>query len=58
MYKLKINLKHFNFRMNPINVFLSGIAVADMLVMMEYVPFTLHMYILNTRDREERVRQY
>ena len=55
---MKRNLKHFNIRMNPINVFLSGIAVADMLVMMEYVPFTLHMYILNTRDREERVRQY
>jgi hypothetical protein len=27
--------------------FSSGIAVADVLVMIEYIPFTVHMYILD-----------
>ena len=32
--------------------------VADMLMMVEYIPFTVHMYLLGTgeeRDREEMV---
>ena len=33
-------------RSNPINLLLTGIAVADMLVMMEYIPFATHMYLL------------
>ena len=33
-------------RGNPINLLLTGIAVADMFVMMEYIPFATHMYLL------------
>ena len=42
-------------RGNPINLILTGIALADCLVMLEYIPFTTHMYILNTRKQEEQV---
>ena len=35
---------------------LTGIAVADMSVMLEYIPFTLHMYILNYKQKEEQVK--
>ena len=45
----------FIFRINPINLLLSGIALADMLLMVEYVPFSVHMYLLNTRNKEEKV---
>ena len=46
-----------NMRSNPINLILTGIAVADCLVMMEYIPFTINMYLMNTqgKDKEERV---
>ena len=30
-----------------------GIAVADVLVMVEYIPFTIHMYILGDHSREQ-----
>ena len=45
-------------RTNPINLILFSIAVADILLMVEYIPFTVHMYIMeqqNTRTREEQV---
>ena len=42
-------------RGNPINLLLTGIALADCLVMLEYIPFTTHMYLLNKRNREEQV---
>ena len=50
-------LTHRDMRTNPINMILSGIAVADCLVMVEYIPFTVHMYLLNNseRDQEEKV---
>ena len=31
---------------NPVNMILTGIAVADCLVMTEYIPFTIHMWRL------------
>ena len=36
-------------RANPINLLLTGIAVADMLIMAEYIPFATHMYIMEDR---------
>ena len=39
-------LTHKDMRRNPINLILTGIAVADVLVMLEYVPFAVHMYLL------------
>ena len=33
-------------RRNPINIILTGIAVADLLMMVEYIPFAAHMYLL------------
>ena len=38
-------LAHKDMRTNPINLILTGIAVADCLVMVEYILFTLHMYL-------------
>ena len=35
-------LTHRDMR-NPVNMILTGIAVADCLVMFEYIPFTIHM---------------
>ena len=50
-------LTHRDMKMNPINMILTGIAVADCLVMVEYIPFTIHMYLLQNfdRDQEEKV---
>ena len=44
-------------RANPINLLLTGIAVADMLVMVEYIPFATHMYVMEDRydTYEEKV---
>ena len=45
-------------RGNPINLILFSIAVADILLMLEYIPFTVHMYILMQnvdREREDKV---
>ncbi|XP_059088552.1 G-protein coupled receptor dmsr-1-like isoform X2 [Tigriopus californicus] len=40
---------------SPINRILTGIAVADMLVMVEYIPFTIHMHLwTNGREPEEQ----
>ena len=50
-----------DMRKNPINLLLTGIAVADMFVMLDYIPFALHMYLLNDfsdRNREEQVRDF
>ena len=44
---------HKDMRSNPINVILTGIAVADCLLMVEYIPFTFHMYLLDEKDRNE-----
>ena len=43
--------------MNPINVLLTAIAVADGLVMVEYIPFAIHMHLLkgSSRTIEEKV---
>ena len=51
-------LTHKDMRLNPINIILTGIAVADCLVMVEYIPFNLHMYLLDDqmRVKEEKVR--
>ena len=50
-------LTHRDMKMNPINMILTGIAVADCLVMVEYIPFTIHMYLLKDwdSDQEEEV---
>ena len=50
-------LTHKDMRLNPINIILTGIAVADCLVMVEYIPFNLHMYLLDDqmREKEEKV---
>ena len=44
---------------SPVNMILTGIAVADCLVMLEYIPFTIHMNLLDTKEREvqDEVRQ-
>ena len=48
-----IVLTHKDMRRNPINLILTGIAVADVLVMLEYIPFAIHMYLLKSRSMEE-----
>ena len=45
-------LTHKDMRSNPINLILTGIAVADCLVLIEYIPFTIHMYILDDQARD------
>ena len=51
-------LTHRDMR-NPVNMILTGIAVADCLVMIEYIPFTIHMRRLDdsTIPKEETVRK-
>ena len=53
-------LTHRDMRLNPINMILTGIAFADCLVMIEYIPFTIHMYLLQDwdRDQEEKVKHF
>ena len=48
-------LTHKDMRTNPINLLLTGIAVADMMVMVEYIPFAVHMYLMQGRTLEEKV---
>ena len=48
-------LTHKDMRSNPINLILTGIAIADFLNMLEYIPFDIHMYMLGDRSSEERV---
>ena len=50
-----IVLTHKDLRGNPINLILTGIAVADILVMAEYIPFSFHLYLLTGRTADERV---
>ena len=47
-------------RANPINLLLTSIAVADMLIMAEYIPFSVHMYIMEDRYEtwEQKVRRH
>ena len=49
-------LTHKDMR-NPVNMILTGIAIADCLNMLEYIPFSVHMYLLDpdARDQEEMV---
>ena len=49
-----------DMRANPINLLLTSIAVADMLIMAEYIPFSVHMYIMKDRYEtfEQKVRMY
>ena len=51
-------LTHRDMR-NPVNMILTGIAVADCLVMIEYIPFTIHMRRLDDSSipKEETVRR-
>ena len=46
-------LTHKDMKNNPINMILTGIAVADCLVMVEYIPFSIHMYLLKDIEREQ-----
>ena len=50
-------LTHKDMRSNPINLLLTGMAVADMMVMLEYIPFALHMYLFqdSSRSLQEKV---
>ena len=45
-------LTHKDMRTNPINLILTGIALADCLVMVEYIPFSIHMYLLDDQNRD------
>ena len=49
-------LTHKDMRANPINLILTGIAIADCLNMLEYIPFQYNMYFLDS-SREERLSQ-
>jgi len=41
---------------SPTNAILTGLAVADLAVMLEYIPYTVHDYILSARlPREEQL---
>ena len=53
-------LTHKDMKLNPINMILTGIAVADCLVMVEYIPFSIHMYLLEEwgREQEDEVASY
>ena len=53
-----IVLSHKDMRLTPFNRLLAGLAVADCLLSMEYIPFSLHMNIWDpeSRDQQERVR--
>ena len=54
--------KHTNifwlFHFCTVNLFLAGIAIADTLIMLEYIPFTIHMNRLDDDqiNYEEKVR--
>lgn len=39
---------------SPTNLILTGLAVADLLVMLEYIPYASHMYLLTNRPRLEQ----
>ena len=43
-------LTHTDMR-NPVNMILTGMAVADFLNNFEYIPFTAHMNLLDTEAR-------
>ena len=45
-----------DMRSNPVNMLLTGIAGADFLLMLEYVPFTFHIYW--DRPMEEKVTKF
>ena len=52
-------LTHRDMR-SPVNMILTGIAVADCLVMIEYIPFIMHMRRLTDKEipKEETVRKH
>jgi hypothetical protein len=43
---------------SPTNALLTGLAVADFLVMLEYIPFTCHMYILQSSRTSTALYSY
>ena len=51
------NINMLPFYLLPVNFFLTGIAIADTLIMLEYIPFTVHMNRLDDDrvDYEEKV---
>lgn len=49
-----IVLTRMDQRISPTNAILTGLALADNLVMIEYIPFAFHMYILRERPVYER----
>ena len=51
------NINTLPFHLLPVNFFLTGIAIADTLIMLEYIPFTVHMNRLDDDrvDYEEKV---
>ena len=49
-----IVLTRMDQRISPTNAILTGLALADNLVMIEYIPFTFYMYILRERPVYER----
>jgi len=51
-------LTHRDMRRNPINLILTGIAVADLLMMLEYIPFAAHMYLLKYQGSRTHEEEY
>ena len=45
-------------RRNPINLLLTGIAIADFTNMLEYIPFSIHYYLLDSEERLTVERVY
>lgn len=44
-------LTHKELSATPINRILTGLAVTDLLVMLEYVPFSIYMYFVHVRSK-------
>ncbi|XP_035732205.1 sex peptide receptor-like [Vespa mandarinia] len=44
-------LTHKEMMVTPINKILTGLALADMLVMLEYIPFAIYIYLILPRHR-------
>jgi len=53
-----IVLGHKEMRSNPINLILFSIAVADILLMVDYIPFAVHMYIMEQQNSREEQLSY
>jgi hypothetical protein len=42
----------------PVNVMLLALAIADLLIMLEYIPFAAHMYVSPMEDEQPREEKY